>query len=80
MSDQLTQKFKQELEKRGKVATDVEIQQAIFRYQQRTQPVQQSPIEYEPEEEDNNLGLLNAAGVGVYTALDTGLFGVPALF
>ena len=86
MSDQLTQKIKEELRKKGKIATDSQISEVLSSYNQNTFTSLTTPQITLPSERIgadtdtegiDNLGLLNAVGVGLYTALDTGLFGLP---
>ena len=81
MSDNLTQKLKRELEKRGQVASDAQIEEAIALYRQRKTTPSLTSFEgiQTAEPETNNLDLLNAVGVGLYTALDTATFGATGL-
>ncbi len=92
MSDQLTQKVKEDLARRGYAVSDSQIQRLIADYGKEnfttptTEGLTQSTLpslserralyEQETQPEGDGLGLINALGVGLYTALDTGTFGI----
>ena len=90
MPDNLTQRFKKELEKQGIVATDAQItsylqQQGILEQpQQQITPVSnsiQQTMEWGGQEEnkESNFNLLEGAGSLLWEGFDVGLLGIPGL-
>ena len=90
MPDNLTQRFKKELEKQGIVATDAQItsylqQQGILEQpQQQITPISnsiQQTMEWGGQEEkkESNFNLLEGAGSLLWEGIDVGLLGIPGL-
>ncbi len=86
MQDNLSKKLREELTRTGKIAsyTDFEIEQAVEKYRSLNSPVSPTTSEARVElpelpETESNLNLLNSLGVGLYTAFDTGTFGIGGL-
>ena len=87
MADNLTQRLKAELARRGKIVTDAEVSAFLeSRIQQQVAPPT-APMRSGrelvgdlPEELPSKFNLLNAAGAGLWSALDVAAFGIPGAF
>jgi len=78
LQDNLTQRLKQELANRGVAVSDEKIQNYVQSYMAKQMPNMYSPVGEKKQAQNNSV--LNAVGVGLWSALDTAAFGVPGAF
>lgn len=84
-TDNLTAKVRQELERRGTAVSDSQIEQILQDNQITTSsrnvgiPFSDEPVSTGQQQESKGT-ILNAVGAGLWSALDTGGFGIPGLF
>jgi hypothetical protein len=78
-NDNLTAKIKEELGKRGVAVNENNMQQALQLYASQVAPRSFAPQTQE-EPQKSNSSILNAVGVGLWSALDTAAFSIPGAF
>lgn len=84
-TDNLTARVRQELERRGKIVSDSQIEQILKDNEITTSsrnvgiPFSAGPISTKDKQESKGT-ILNAVGAGLWSALDVAAFGVPGAF